>query len=244
MFKSFYLGILDFIAALKSILTSAELRRWYLRHLISAFVISLFLLITVFGGFAFGLKLFHEQIVLWTPWVWFDWGSLVLLAIIWAIILIFTAGPISMLIMNVYFMQVTDWNKMKSLLNLPLLRVQDALQLGFLLRSIIRAVFLSLVVLISALASFIPYLIFIPILVASYSLSQDWIWTISDAVPNYRLSKRGLTYKLGLGLIPALSASVPFVGVACLPVLEVACLRAVDMNSLRNDGQSSAASSN
>jgi len=225
-------------------LTSIELRRWYFRHLLFAFVISLFLLISVFGSFAFGLKLFHEQLVLWTPWGWFDWGSLVLLAIIWAVVLIFTAGPIIMLMMNVYFMQITDWNKMKSLLGLPLLRVQDSLQLGFLFRSIMRAALLSVLVLLSALVSFVPYLIFIPILVASYSLSQDWIWTISDAIPNYRLGKRGFTYKLGLGLIPALSASVPFVGVACLPVLEVACLRAVDLNSLRNDGQFPAASSN
>lgn len=89
-----------------------------------------------------------------------------------------------------------------------------------------RMLLLILVILIAVLLSVVPPFVLLTPFLTAYALGKDWVWTARDLF-RFRpkaLLKSDFSYSVGLGLIPSLLSSFPFLGLLCLPIMQAASL--------------------
>lgn len=226
-------GLLHFVHATQLIWEKKELRAWYLRRLPKAFVIGLLFLVMSLAIFSF---------VMWgvfsfaSGYFSFDWVAGVLgvfLALLWLAALYFSVGPITLLFMNVYLTQWTDWNELIRLSGLNVPKIKEKPVIRSIPQSFSRALGLSALILLVAPFAWIPFLAPLPVLIGSWALGKDWMWTVDDLFDGQRVRNRTALYCLGLGLVPSALASIPIIGVASLPIIQIASLIRYDQSERR-----------
>jgi hypothetical protein len=136
------------------------------------------------------------------------------------IVVYFTAGPIALLFVGLYLSQVGDWGELqRALPQLPALKERTSL-----LRDLTNTLSLAVIVLAVSVIALIPLFSILSLMIAAYSLGRDWCWTADALVDEGRRRPVGGAYVLGLGMVPALVATIPVLGVALLPVIQLASL--------------------
>lgn len=219
-------GLKDFFAAAAVVFKQEHSRRWYRQRLQKALVLGLILLIAlaiVLGvGMWFGFSFL-------STWIAIDWVSGltgVAFVLVWLVLLYFTSGPITLLLMSTYLSQFGDWERARQATGISMPELEEEkLSVMTLAKSLVRAGTLAVVVLIAAIIGLIPFLVFLPIVVGAYAVAKDWIWMSEEVFAGRPKKQQGAFYVLGLGLVPAILGSLPLVGVATLPILQLACLR-------------------
>jgi len=220
MFK----GLSDFVTAVRILLTEEKARRWYFQRLMGALALGLFLLFLFIASSAALLWYLYQSQGMWLPagqlreWV----GATAV--VLWLILIYFISGPMSLLIMTVYLTQWGEWENLRAVVPIELPEFEESFAVGHLFISLYRALGLVFLILLSSLLGLIPFLVFVPFIVSAFTLGKDWIWTADELYIHQIPKQTKLGYALGLGLFPALLASIPVLGVATLPALQFASL--------------------
>lgn len=215
-------GIRHFIQALRLVLRDQEVRRWYRRRLTRALLLAtvlLFTVILIMGSLTYALAGWIPTMI---PFDWLSHLAVVAVGVIAIVVIYFSAGPLSLLFIGVYLSQVGDWAELRLALKKPL---PEFVGKTALITDIANTILLSLLILGMSVLALIPIFSFFSLVASAYALGRDWTWTVDGLMDEPKRVRVGMGYALGLGLIPAFVASVPFVGVAVLPILQLACLR-------------------
>ncbi len=188
-------------------------RRWLFSQLRKAFSVGVFGLILSYSALAMGFFLIFNW---WSFESYWAWATGLGLGLVWLLLLFFGAGPITLLLASFYLSNRANWKLLSEVSGqvfeegLP--RRKVSFWMSFLL-------FLALVLAIPF--GFFPLLIWLNFLITSYILAQEWIWATEE---NFGIRPRSFFYKLGLGLVPAICAIIPILGVLILPFLQIASL--------------------
>lgn len=224
-------GIHDFLEAFLLILRSPRLRAWYFKRLIRAAVIGIFVLVFFLIVLAASVWALFQHFSYLLPADWMLGVLGVGLTILWGLGLYFTVGPVSLLFMNLLLSQFGEWKELRAAMPIQIHEFSAEGNLKSIWDSLLKALGLSLLIIIASIFAFFPILVFIPFLVAAYSLSKDWIWMTEEVFVEEEKISASASYCIGLGIIPAIAASIPILGVASLPVLQVACLKKYSLKS-------------
>jgi uncharacterized protein involved in cysteine biosynthesis len=213
-------GLKAFFAATSLIFREPALRRWYRKRLFKAIVLGLIVLFTVLLILGFGIFSVAEWSPTVIPMEWLQQLLVIAIGVMASVVVYFTAGPVALLIVGLYLSQVGDWDELKKAMpSLPPLKERVSL-----VRDITNTLSLALIVLAVSVISLIPIFSILSLLVAAYALGRDWCWTADSVVDHTQRRPVGAAYVLGLGLIPALVATIPVVGTALLPIVQIASL--------------------
>lgn len=221
---SFVTGLRDFFSALTLLLANPRARVWYLKRLGKALILGTILLILLILAFAILLWQAYEALIPFIPNEWVQTAVLAGGSVLLGLIGWLSAGPVAMLIMGIYLSQFGRWQELREALPPDLIRFPPFEDSSSLAQSILNASLLTSLVLICAVIAFIPFLSIIVLFVPAFALGKDWCWTADEQFGNQRRAKSPFLYCVGLGLVPALIASIPLLGVLSVPILQLAGL--------------------
>lgn len=207
-------GVSHFIQAFFFLLASPARRAWLISQFLKALLCGLILLFVSFSFLAALLYLAFEYWNLQSYWAWLTGIGFI---IGWGVALFFGAGPIALLGASIYLSERANWRGLRQASCDVFQEQGDKVH-----HSIWKSIPLVLLMLVALPLGFIPFLAWINILLAAYALGQEWVWAAEEEFGKNKLVS--FTYKMGLGLIPAMIAAVPILGVLSLPFLQTACL--------------------
>jgi uncharacterized protein involved in cysteine biosynthesis len=221
----FFDGLWHFLTTFGRILGESGARRLYFRQLFRAFVFGvMFWLLTVcLVGTLLWFLFRHNQE--WIPWLWLEAVTGVGFVLVWLVVTYFTTGPITLLLVGIYLSQVTPWKEMEEEFKMDLPPIQEPAFFRALSLNLVRTLLLVIVIVFGAFLSLIPPLFLVTPFITGYALGKDWVWTARDLFRvRTKLEDSDWAYCIGLGIIPSLFSSMPFLGILCLPILQAASL--------------------
>ncbi|MGA0164603.1 MAG: hypothetical protein ACO3LE_10245 [Bdellovibrionota bacterium] len=207
------LGLRDFILACLFLLRSRQRQKWLFSQFSRAFFVGILGLILSFSGLALGFWFLLESFNFES---YGAWATGLGLGVIWLLLLVFGAGPITLLLASFYLSNRANWAALNEASDKSFYEIPPKRKI-----SLWRSLALLLVVLIALPFGLIPFLVWINVFVAAYALAQEWIWAVEE---NFGVRQKSFFYKLGLGLLPAIFSLMPFLGVLILPFLQTASL--------------------
>ncbi len=198
-----------------------ELRRWYRKRLVKAVILGSIVLFTVLVIFGFLIYSLAQWVPGLIPMEWLQQLAIIAIGVVSVIVIYFTAGPLALLFVGLYLSQVGDWDELRQALpkRLPEFKGKTSV-----VKDVANTLALGILVFVVSIFALIPILSFLSLVAAGYSIGRDWCWTADSMIPEAERKPIGASYALGLGLIPALVASIPILGTALLPIIQVASM--------------------
>lgn len=208
-------GIFHFLQAASFLMGTEARRRWLMKQFWRALLLGLVLLILVFALLGWGFTALWSTFQLESYAAWAAGAGLIIL---WGALFIFGAGPIALLGASLYLSERANWKGLNSASAMAFVEASSSMQHSFW-----KSLGLMLLILICLPLSLVPFLAWINVLVAAFALGQEWVWAAEERYGRSEKT-RGPFYKIGIGIIPALVAAIPIVGVLSLPFLQTAAL--------------------
>lgn len=219
--SGFVSGLKFFFESTSLVFSTSETRSWYFNQLKKALFVGL-LVLGIVGVLLIGLFTWLVSflgLVLESQWLEIITSFGV--GIFGIFIFIFAAGPVSLLVMNTYLTEFTNWQNLQKTFGFKAFSLEDRFRPNRVLRSVFRGAVLIVFLIPAFLIGLIPGLFFVPMMLTSYGLAKEWFWTIDDMLPDQRQPEQtSVLYSVGFALIPVMLSPIPFVGISSLPILQ------------------------